>query len=184
LIFLAQSHLARTQRLALHRRLGAFSAALAAGIVFLGYQTSVAMARRGFDLSGDLRAGSDRLAALAFPLLDTAMFAVLVVAAYYYRRRAALHKRLMLFTVFGALMPAPIAHLLGHYAFFNDKPLCQPALVGAFLGVGALYDRIAQVRIHPVSVSVALAIFTLDVLCATVIAPSAGWHNFALRLVR
>src|SRR5215469_13626467 len=53
-IFLTQSILARTGGPALHRRIGLASAILAAAVVGLGYQTTIAMARRGFDLSGDL----------------------------------------------------------------------------------------------------------------------------------
>ena len=45
------------------------------------------MGRRGYDLSGDAGARSDPLAAMAFPLLDTFMFAVLFLAAYFYRHR-------------------------------------------------------------------------------------------------
>jgi hypothetical protein len=183
-LFLVQSILARRQRLALHRRLGGFSVLLATAIVFLGYQTALAMGRRGFDLSGDLAARSDPLASIAFPLLDTAMFALLFVAAFRYRKRPAIHKRLMLFAVFGALMPAPVAHLLGHYSFFQGKPFLQPVLVGAFLAIAALHDRITQRRIHPVSLWVALTIFSLDILCASRVAPSTAWHNAATRLVR
>ncbi|HWG21300.1 MAG TPA: hypothetical protein VG225_12285 [Terracidiphilus sp.] len=184
LIFLTQSILVRTKKLAIHRRCGMLSAILAAAMVVLGYQTTIAMARRGFDLSGDLEIRSDPLAGIAFPLLDIAMFAVLFVAAYLYRHRSAIHKRLMLLAVFGGLMPAPIAHLTGHYAFFHDKPLLTPLIVGAFLAVSATYDRIALHRIHPVSLWVALAIFVLDNLCFALVMPSAAWHAFASRLVR
>jgi hypothetical protein len=45
LIFLSQSVLVRTGRLAFHRRLGALSAILAAAVVLLGCQATVAMAR-------------------------------------------------------------------------------------------------------------------------------------------
>jgi len=184
LVFLAQSILARTGRLALHRQLGMWSAILAAAMVVLGYQATIAMARRGFDLSGDLGIRSDPLAAIAFPLLDIAMFAVLFVAAYLYRHRPAIHKRIMLLAVFGGLMPAPIAHLTGHYAFFHDKPLLTPLLIGAFLAVSAIHDGIVLRRIHPVSLWVALAMFALDNLCAAVVIPNPAWHAFASRLAR
>lgn len=184
LVFLAQSILARTGRLALHRQLGMWSAILAAAMVVLGYESTIAMARRGFDLSGDLGVRSDPLAGIAFPLLDIAMFAVLFVAAYLYRRRSAIHKRLMLLAVFGGLMPAPIAHLTGHYAFFHDKPLLTPLIVGAFLAVSAIHDRIVMRQIHPVSLWVALAVFIVDNLCAALVMPSPAWHAFASSLIR
>jgi hypothetical protein len=96
LVFLAQTMLIRTGRITAHRSLGTTSAALAAAVIALGYVTSIAMARRGFDLSGDLAVRPDPLASLGFPLLDTLMFAVLFVAGVVYRRRPAIHKRLML----------------------------------------------------------------------------------------
>jgi hypothetical protein len=140
--------------------------------------------RGGFDLSGDLAIRRDPLAAIAFPLLDTAIFAVLYVAAYIYRKRPDVHKRLMLLTVFGGLLPASIAHVLGHYLFFHDKPLFAPVLVGAFLAIGAVYDKIARHRIHPVSLWVPLSIFVLENMWAAVVIPSAAWHHVAARLVR
>jgi hypothetical protein len=54
LLFIAQTILARTGNLALHRLMGMWSAILAAVIVVLGCQTTIAMGRRGYDLSGDL----------------------------------------------------------------------------------------------------------------------------------
>ena len=96
LLFIAQTILAGTRNLALHRRIGMWSAVLAAALVVLGYQAAVAMGRRGYDLSGDAGARSDPLAAMAFPLLDIFMFAALYLAAYLYRHPSAVHKRLML----------------------------------------------------------------------------------------
>lgn len=167
----------------LHRRIGMLSAIVAVAMIVLGYQTAIAMARRGFDLSGDLGIRSDPLAGIAFPLLDIFLFAVLYVAAYLYRRRAAIHKRLMLLAVFGALMPAPITHLLGHYEFLRNKPWMAPLLVGAFLAACAIHDRIVLRRIHPVSLWAALAIFIVDNLWFAVVMPSAAWHAFASKLV-
>jgi hypothetical protein len=126
---------------------------------------SLAMGRRGFDLSGDLAVRSDPPAAMAFPLLDILMFAVLFAAAYLYRHRSAIHKRLMLLAVFGALMPAPVAHLTGHFAFFRDKGFLTPVIIAAFLAVCGIHDRIALHRIHPVSLWIALTIFILNILC-------------------
>jgi hypothetical protein len=151
----------------------------------LGYQTTIAMGRRGYDLSGDLvGARSDPLAAMAFPLLYTLMFAVLFMAGYLYRRRSAVHKRLMLLALTGALMPSPIAHLTGHFALLRDKGFLTPLMVGMFLAAGAIYDRIKLRRIHPVSLWIAFGIFLLDNLCFAVVMPSRAWHAFAAWLIR
>jgi hypothetical protein len=185
LLFIAQTILARTGDLALHRRMGMWSAILAVALVVLGYQTTIAMGRRGYDLSGDVvGVRCDPLAAMAFPLLDIVMFAVLFLAGYLYRRRSAIHKRLMLLAVTGALMPSPITHLTGHFAFLRDKGFLTPAIVAMFLAAGAIYDRIRFRRIHPVSLWIALAIFLLDNLWFAVVVPSEAWHEFAVWLIR
>jgi hypothetical protein len=106
LLFIAQTTLVRTGNLALHRCIGMWSAILAAALVVLGYQTTIAMGRRGYDLSGDVGILSDPLAGMAFPLLDIFMFAALFLAAYLYRHRSAIHKRLMLLAVTGAFRAA------------------------------------------------------------------------------
>ena len=69
-------------------------------------------------------------------------------------------------------------------AFFHDKPLLTPMMIGAFLAVSAIHDRIIGARIHPVSLWVALAMFVLDNLCVAVVMPNPAWHAFASRLVR
>lgn len=184
LLFLAQTMLVREGKVAIHQRLGMLSAILAMTMVLLGYQVAITMARRGYDLSGNLDAQIDPLAAIAFPLLDIVMFASLYLAAWLFRRRPAVHKRLMLLTVVAALMPAPVADFLGHFSFFHDKHYLTPVLVAIFLASSAAYDWIALRRIHPVSLWVPLFIFTVENVCATVVIPSRAWHAFAASLVR
>ena len=176
-IFLAQTVLVRTKRVGLHRRLGTASAFLALAVVILGYLTAVGYARRGFDMSGDLGAFGAPWRQLPFMLLDLLMFTILVSAGYAFRRHAAIHKRLMLLAVVGALMPASITHLTGHYPLLRGFPLMTLAVLVLFLASSAIYDFCAFRRIHPVSLWVALAIFAADNLCARVIAPSAAWQS-------
>ena len=80
LVFLAQTLLVGRGRLGAHRALGYFAAALAVLMVTFGYTTAIAMARRGFDLSGDLNAAADPLGQMVFQLGDLLSFAVLVGA--------------------------------------------------------------------------------------------------------
>lgn len=183
LLFLAQTMLVREGKIAIHRQLGMFSVILAVAMVVVGYHITIAMARRGFDLSGNLAARTDPLAAIAFPLLDLVLFTSLYTAAYLFRRRSAVHKRLMLLTVLAALVPAPVADLVGHFSFFHDKLYLTPLLVGVFLVLSAVYDRIALRRIHPVSLWVPLFIFALENVWAAVVIPSRAWHAFAARLI-
>jgi hypothetical protein len=119
LLFLAQTLLIR-RRFAAHRRLGYAGAVLAALMIATGYFTSIAMARRGYDLSGDLNAAADPLGVLVFQLGDLVSFGILVAAAVWYRRRPEVHKRLMLLATVGALMPASLVHIIGHSTFLRE----------------------------------------------------------------
>jgi ABC-type Na+ efflux pump permease subunit len=69
LLFLTQTILVTKNKIALHRRLGYLGALFAVLMVLSGYITAIAMARRGYDLSGDLIQGnSDPLELLVFQL--------------------------------------------------------------------------------------------------------------------
>jgi hypothetical protein len=91
LLYVAQTRLVAAHRLDLHRRLGIVGVALALAMVLAGSATTVAMGRRRFDLSGDLRIEADPLYNLVFPLGDLLSFAILASAALLYRRRGAVH---------------------------------------------------------------------------------------------
>jgi len=68
-LYLAQAVLIATDRRALHRSLGVASIALAALMIVTGYETTIELTRRGFDLSGDLHL-RDPLMNAVFPLGD------------------------------------------------------------------------------------------------------------------
>jgi hypothetical protein len=184
LVFLAQTTLAATRRINSHRRLGAVSALLAIAMIVLGYMSSIAMVRRGFDLSGDLNVKADPLFNLIFPLQDLFVFAVLVAAGYWFRHRSEIHKRLMVLAVLGGLMGAPLAHLIGHSPALRSTGPIILIPIAIFLFASAVYDRVSLGRIHPVSLGGAIAIFVFLNLGAMVIGPSAAWHRLAGWLVR
>jgi hypothetical protein len=81
-------------------------------------------------------------------------------------------------------MPAPITHLLGHFAVLRDKAFLIPAIVLLFLAIGPLHDRLTMRRIHPVSLWPSLAIFLLENVWASLVVPSRAWHAFAATLIR
>ena len=96
------------------------------------------MARRGYDLSGDLRIDHDPLYESISPFSNLVVFSVLAVAALIYRQKPEIHKRLMLFANI-ELMPAPLAHLIGH-----NPCLATPADShhhDSYLGVGGRHGR-------------------------------------------
>jgi hypothetical protein len=179
LLFLAQTLLIK-KRFAAHRRLGFVGAVLAVLMVVSGYATSIAMARRGFDLSGELNAAADPLGLLVFQLGDLVSFGVLVGAAVWYRRRPEVHKRLMLLATVGALMPASLVHIIGHSPFLREikAPIILIPLA-MLLFASAVHDRLTRGRIHPVSLWVALAMFVWANVRAAIIGPSEAWHQFA-----
>lgn len=186
LFFLTQTILVPNGRIAVHRRLGYLGTGLAVLMVVTGYVTSIAMARRGYDLSGDLMyTGPDALFILAFQLGDLASFGLLVGVAVWYRRRPDVHKRLMLLAVVGALTPAALTHIWGHSPALREikAPIILIPLI-PLLFAGAVHDRLSRGRIHPVSVWVPLALLLWTALRVAVIAPSEAWHRVAAWLIR
>jgi hypothetical protein len=143
------------------------------------------MTRRGYDFSGDLDLKHDPLGPIGqmiFPLLDILEFAILVAVGYALRRTGHYHKRLMLFATV-ALLPAPFAHLIGHSATLRTHGTV--VLIPIFLSLAAsgIYDFAAFRRIHPVSLWIALGMFVLDNLSATIVGHSALWLRLAQGLV-
>jgi hypothetical protein len=186
LLFLTQAILVPKGRIDVHRQLGYAGVVLAVLMVISGYTTAVAMARRGYDLSGDLiQATSDPLALLVFQLGDLVSFSVLVGVAVWYRHRSDIHKRLMLLATLGALMPAALAHIIGHSPVLREirAPIILIPLI-MLLFAGAVHDRLSRGRIHPVSLWVPIALFIWANLRAAVIGPSDAWHKFAAWLIR
>jgi hypothetical protein len=186
LLFLTQTILVPKGRIAVHRRLGYVGTGLAALMVVSGYFTTIAMARRGYDLSGDVTSTApDPLFTLVFQLGDLVSFGLLVGVAVWYRRRPDVHKRLMLLAIVGALMPAALTHIWGHSPVLREikAPIILIPLI-PLLFAGAVHDRLSRGRIHPVSVWVALALLAWANLRAVVIGPSEAWHRVAAWLIR
>jgi hypothetical protein len=186
LLFLTQSILVRKRSMTVHRRLGYAGAGLAVLMVVTGYFTAIAMARRGYDLSGDLVATvDDARTMLVFQLGDLVSFSILVGLAIWYRHRSDVHKRLMLLATLGTLMPAALAHIIGHSPVLREikAPIILVPLI-ALLSASAVHDRLSLGRIHPVSLWVALALLVWANLRAALIGPSDAWHHFAAWLIR
>jgi hypothetical protein len=190
LVFLAQATLVATGRTGIHRRLGIVGAVLTVVFVVVGYFTLIGEAQRGFDLSGDIlpRTPGPEVPnpALILGLLwNFLTFGVLAGLGLGYRHRPAVHKRLMVLAMLGGLTPTPVAHLIGHW------PVLQPwarIIFGVstmvFLFMSAIYDKVSQGRIHPVSLWGAVLVFASGGLFFSVIQPSAAWREFATWLIR
>jgi hypothetical protein len=185
-LFLAQALLVYKGQFASHRRLGYAGVGLAGLMLISGYIVTIEMARRGYDLSGDMIGeGGDPLYLMVFQLGDMLCFGVLVATAVIFRGRPSVHKRLMLLATIGGLIPAALTHIIGHSAVLRELP--PPIILipyAAFLSAGAIHDRVSTGRIHPVSLWVALAVFVFSNVRAAVIGPSQMWHDFAMWLIR
>ena len=181
IVLIVQTFLIQTRSVLLHRRVGTAAMLLAAIVIVLGYAAAVAMLRRGFDISGDLggrMTPAKEAAGFLFPVLDITEFGLLVIAGYFARFRGAAHKRLMLFATV-AMLPAPFAHLVGHNPTLGANPAIMLALILASVLISAVYDLIRFRRIHPLSLGLGLGLFIVDLLCATVVGPSAAWQAIA-----
>jgi hypothetical protein len=173
-LFLAQTWLVASRRVAVHRRLGVAGVVLAAAMVVVGISTAIASAA-----SGGGPPGIDPLAFLLVPVTDMVLFAGFVTAAVLRRRDRETHKRLMLLA-YVSIITAAVARLpgvlpLGPLAFFGLSLI--------FVAAGVFYDRLSRGRIHPVYLWGG-AVLVLSVPARLAISGSAAWLAIAERLVR
>jgi hypothetical protein len=180
-LYAAQSWLAAVGRVSLHRHLGVASIAIAPGLVVTGYLATVAMVRRGYDLSGDLsRAGASALDQAVFQFGALVIFSVLIAIALVARRRPQVHKRLMTLAVTQTLT-APLAHLVGH---FQLPGVIMPAWGIAAAVALLVYDRRVRGRVHPASLWIGIGLVVLNNLQFAVIGPSHAWRDLMTWLAR
>ena len=174
LLFIVQTALVASRRVAIHRRLGIAGAILAAAMVVAGLLIAIAAAARGSS-----PAGADPLEFLAVPLFDLVLFSGFIIAALTLRRNKEAHKRLMLLA-YVSIIAAATARLPGVVA------LGPPAFFGmalAFVMAGAVYDFFSRGRVHRVY-SVGGAILLISVPLRLAISGTPMWRSFAEWLVR
>lgn len=174
LLFLVQTSLVATHRVAVHRRLGVAVAVLAALMIVAGTAIALATARRGGGPPG-----ADPLGFLVIPLGDMAVFSVLVTAALWLRRNKEAHKRLMLLAYL-AILVAAVARIpgvlsLGPLGFFGLTFV--PVLV-----VAMIYDRATRGRVHPAYLWGGALLIT-SVPLRLMISTTPAWHRLAEALV-
>jgi len=185
-LFIAQTTFVRTGQLAVHRRIGYVAAVVAVLMVVTAYPTTIAMARRGFDISGDLsNSPGGAREQLVFQLGDLVSFTLLVGAAVWQRQRPAIHKRLMVLATVGGLMPAALAHFIGHSPALRhiEAPIILIPLTILYFAT-AIHDRWSQGRMHPVSLWVAVGLLVWANVRAALIGPSTAWREFTDWLIR
>jgi hypothetical protein len=169
LLFVVQTALVATHRVAVHRRLGVAGAVLAAAMFGVGLSTAIASAARG-----GAPPGVPPLAFLAIPVFDMALFATFVVAALVMRRDKEAHKRLMLLAYISIIVAA-VARLpgvlpMGPLAFFGFGYL--------FAVVAMLYDFVSRRRVHKVYLWGG-GLLIASVPLRLMISGTAAWNAFA-----
>ena len=174
LLFLVQTALVASRRVALHRRLGIAGAVLAAGMVVAGTSTAIASAARGA-----APPGVDPLAFLVIPLFDMILFAAFVTAALALRRNKEAHKRLMLLA-YVSIVVAAVARLPG---VLTIGPLGFFGLSFLFVVAGAIYDFVSRRQVHKAYLWGG-AVFVLSVPLRLAVSSTGAWRTFAEALTR
>ena len=174
LLFITQTALISTRRVAVHRKLGIFGGVLAGAMVLAGVFTGIELARRGA-----APPGIDALSFLAIPLGDMVMFATFVAIALVKRRDKESHKRLMLLA-YASILAAPAARLPG------VMPLGPLAFYGIALVIvvaGVTYDQASRGTIHKVY-RWGGALLLLSVPVRLALSGTSAWHAVAQFLLR
>jgi hypothetical protein len=174
LLFVVQTALVASRRVAVHRRLGIAGSVLAAAMVAVGTLTALAAAARGASPPG-----VDPLAFLAIPLFDMVLFAGFVTAALVKRRDKEAHKRWMLLA-YASIIVAAAARLPGVLA---AGPIGFFAVAFLFVVAGAVYDRVSRGRIHRAYLWGGL-LFVASVPPRLALSGTSAWRHFAEFLTR
>lgn len=171
LLFIVQTALISTRRVAVHRRLGIAGAVLAAAMVVAGGSVAVSTAARG-----SAPPGMTPLAFLVIPLFALVLFSGFLSAALVARRNKEAHKRLMLLA-YVSIITAAVARLPG------VLPLGPPAFFGLsllFVVAGAIYDVVSRGRVHKAKAYLwGGAILVVSVPLRLAVANTSAWQSFA-----
>lgn len=170
-LLVVQTSLVARGRLDVHRRLGAYGAALAGVMVAVGlYVALVAATRPG----GFIGIPAPPLAFLIVPFVDMMLFGALVALAIAKRRDPQSHKRLMLLATIN-LTTAAIARIPG---VIDAGPIAFFALTDAFIVALVVWDVATLRRLHPATLWGGLATIVSQPM-RLVLSGSDAWLAFA-----
>jgi len=141
-LLVAQASLIAGRRVDLHRRTGAFGAALAIVMVALGLYIALVAAKRP---TGFFDVPVPPLQFLIVPVTDLILFGTLVALAVARRNDAQAHKRLMLLATIN-LTTAAVARIPG---IGDGGPLPVFAVTDLFIAALAIWDVRTRGRLHP-----------------------------------
>jgi len=143
-LFAVQTFLITSNRIPIHRILGAFGAGYALLVVQIGTAATLVAARR--EVRAHSEFVSSVLTVLALELTQMALFASLVALGVWLRKRTGYHKRLMLLATF-CILPNPIVRLFIWVGLGSNIMILVfwTSLVTAVV----LFDSIRNRRVHP-----------------------------------
>jgi hypothetical protein len=173
LLFITQTALISSRRVAVHRKLGLFGAALAAAMVAAGIATGIELGRRGA-----APPGIDALSFMAIPLGDMVMFGGFVIAAIVLRRNKESHKRLMLLA-YASILAAPAARLPGVLPL---GPLVFYGIAFLLVAAGVIYDYATRGTIHK-AYRWGGGLLLLSVPVRLALSGTEAWHAVARFLI-
>src|SRR5687768_9567492 len=168
-LFMVQTTLIASRRVAVHRRLGIAGAVLAALMLIVGWMTATGAGRRGA-----APPGVDSLTFMVVPITDLVLFAIFIVTALIRRRDKEAHKRLMLLAYI-SIIAAGVARLpgilpYGPFVFFG---------IGYGLSLlGLAYDQWSRGRIHRVYYW-GIPLLILSVPGRLMLSSTPAWRSFA-----
>jgi hypothetical protein len=174
LLFITQTALVASHRVAVHRRLGVGGAVLAAAMVVAGTSIAIATARRGA-----APVGVTPLGFLAIPFFDMVVFSALVITALAMRRDKETHKRLMLLAYI-SIVVAAVARLPG---MLPRGPLAFFGAGYLFIVVAVIYDLVSRRRVHKAYLWGG-AFLVASVPLRLIISGTGAWRAFAEFLTR
>jgi hypothetical protein len=170
IFFVCQTALVAAGRTDLHRRIGAASAVLAAGIVSLGTLMAFYSVRAGY------ASGRPNMASLLLnAMIDLLLFSLFLACGLLFRHKKEMHKRLMVLAMLSLIIPA-IARLPIPSGMIGW-------LILAFSLIGIVYDAIFLRRVYFTNVVGALLI-NLSTPLRFIIGDSRAWQNFSEWLAR
>lgn len=169
LLFIVQTSLIASRRVALHRRLGYAGVALAIAMIVVGWNTALGAARRG-----SAPPGIDSLTFFVVPLGDLVLFSVFIGAAVLRRRDKEAHKRLMLLGYI-SLIAAGIARIPGMLPY---GPFMFFGLAYGLSFLGAAYDWWSRGTVHRVYYW-GIPLLLISVPGRLMLSSTAAWQSFA-----
>lgn len=173
-LFIVQTALVASRRVAVHRRMGVAGSILAGTMVVVGTILAIDAAGRGA-----APPGMDPLAFMAIPIFDMVLFTSFIAAALALRRDRETHKRLMLMAYI-SITVAAVARLPGVIAM---GPLGFFGLTFLFVIVAAVYDFSTRRRVHPAYLWGG-GLFLLSQPGRLLISKTEVWHALAERLTQ